>query len=74
VSGHLKILREAGVVQPRRAGGRTVFVGSRKRIERLLEGARATTCAGSTIGDGLVTRGGQLSIRTMVLGVSVKTV
>jgi len=42
VSGHLKILREAGLVQPRRMGARTVFVGSRKRIERLLEDARAT--------------------------------
>jgi DNA-binding transcriptional ArsR family regulator len=42
VSGHLKILREAGLVQPRRLGGRTVFAGSRKRIERLLEDARAT--------------------------------
>lgn len=42
VSGHLKILREAGLVQPRRFGGRPVYVGSRKRIERLLEDARAT--------------------------------
>lgn len=42
VSGHLKVLRDAGLVQPRRAGGRTVLVGSRKRIERLLEDARAT--------------------------------
>ena len=42
VSSHLKILREAGLVQPRRFGGRTVFAGSRKRIERLLEDARAT--------------------------------
>jgi DNA-binding transcriptional ArsR family regulator len=42
VSGHLKVLRAAGLVQPRRAAGRTVFVGSRKRIERLLEDARAT--------------------------------
>jgi len=42
VSGHLKILREAGLVQPRRLGGRVVFGGSRKRIERLLEDARAT--------------------------------
>jgi DNA-binding transcriptional ArsR family regulator len=42
VSGHLKVLRAAGLVQPRRAGGRTVFVISRKRIERLLEDARAT--------------------------------
>jgi DNA-binding transcriptional ArsR family regulator len=42
VSGHLKVLRDAGLVQPRRAANRTVFVGSRKRIERLLEDARAT--------------------------------
>ena len=42
VSGHLKVLQRAGLVQPRRASGRTVFVGSRKRIERLLEDARAT--------------------------------
>jgi DNA-binding transcriptional ArsR family regulator len=42
VSGHLKVLRDAGLVQPRRVAGRTVFVGSRKRIERLLEDARAT--------------------------------
>jgi len=42
VSGHLKILREAGLVQPRRLRGRTVFAGSHKRIERLLEDARAT--------------------------------
>ncbi len=42
VSGHLKVLRNAGLVQPRRSAHRTVFVGSRKRIERLLEDARAT--------------------------------
>lgn len=42
VSGHLKILRDAGLVQPRRLGARTVLVGSRKRVERLLEDARAT--------------------------------
>jgi len=42
VSGHLKILRDAGLVQPRRFGARTVMVASRKRIERLLEDARAT--------------------------------
>jgi DNA-binding transcriptional ArsR family regulator len=42
VSGHLKVLRGAGLVQPRRVAHRTVFVGSRKRIERLLEDARAT--------------------------------
>jgi len=42
VSGHLKILRQAGLIQPRRFGTRTVMVASRKRIERLLEDARAT--------------------------------
>jgi DNA-binding transcriptional ArsR family regulator len=42
VSGHLKVLREAGLAQPRRMGTRTVFVASRKRVERLLEDARAT--------------------------------
>lgn len=42
VSGHLKLLRQAGLVQPRRIGARTVFAGSRKRVERLLEDARAT--------------------------------
>ncbi len=42
VSGHLKILRDAGLIQPRRFGARTVMVASRKRIERLLEDARAT--------------------------------
>ena len=42
VSGHLKVLRDAGLVQPRRTAGRTVFAGSRKRIERLMEDARAT--------------------------------
>jgi ArsR family transcriptional regulator len=42
VSGHLKVLREAGLVQPQRFGGRSVFVASRKRIERLMEDARAT--------------------------------
>jgi DNA-binding transcriptional ArsR family regulator len=42
VSGHVKVLRDAGLIQPRRFGGRSVFVASRKRIERLLEDARAT--------------------------------
>ncbi len=42
VSGHLKVLRQAGLVQPRRTAHRTVFTGSRRRIERLLEDARAT--------------------------------
>jgi DNA-binding transcriptional ArsR family regulator len=42
VSGHLKVLRNAGLIQSRRAAHRTVFVGSRRRIERLLEDARAT--------------------------------
>ena len=42
VSGHLKILRDAGLVQPRRFGARTVMVPSRRRVERLIEDARAT--------------------------------
>jgi DNA-binding transcriptional ArsR family regulator len=42
VSGHLKILREAGLIQPKRFGARIVLVASRKRVERLLEDARAT--------------------------------
>jgi ArsR family transcriptional regulator len=42
VSGHLKILREAGLIQPKRFGARLVLVASRKRVERLLEDARAT--------------------------------
>jgi DNA-binding transcriptional ArsR family regulator len=42
VSGHLKILRDAGLVLPRRFGGRTVMAASRKRVERLLEDARGT--------------------------------
>ena len=42
VSGHLKVLRHAGLIQTRRFGTRTVMVASRKRIERLLEDARAT--------------------------------
>lgn len=42
VSGHLKVLRDAGLVVPRRFGGRTVMVASRKRMERLLEDARGT--------------------------------
>jgi DNA-binding transcriptional ArsR family regulator len=42
VSGHLKILRDAGLIQPRRFGARMVMVASRKRVERLLEDARAT--------------------------------
>jgi len=42
VSGHLKVLRNAGLVQPRKAGSRTVFVASRKRVDRLIEDARAT--------------------------------
>ena len=42
VSGHLKVLRRAGLVQQRKLGGRTVFVASRRRIERLLEDARGT--------------------------------
>jgi DNA-binding transcriptional ArsR family regulator len=42
VSGHLKVLREAGLVQAQRRGGRSVFTGSLKRVERVLEDARAT--------------------------------
>ena len=42
VSGHVKILRSAGLIQPRRLGARTVFMASRKRAERLLEDARGT--------------------------------
>lgn len=42
VSGHLKVLRAAGLVKPQRRGGRSVFVASRGRVERLLEDARAT--------------------------------
>jgi DNA-binding transcriptional ArsR family regulator len=42
VSGHLKALRDAGLVHQRKLGSRTVFVASRKRIERHIEDARAT--------------------------------
>jgi DNA-binding transcriptional ArsR family regulator len=42
VSGHVKVLRNAGLIQPRKVGARTVFMASRKRVERLLEDARAT--------------------------------
>ena len=42
VSGHVKVLQRAGLVQPRRRGSRTVLMASRKRVERLLEDARAT--------------------------------
>lgn len=42
VSGHVKILRGVGLIQPRRLGARTVFMASRKRVERLLEDARGT--------------------------------
>jgi DNA-binding transcriptional ArsR family regulator len=42
VSGHVKILRDAGLVQARRFGARTVMVPSRRRVERLIEDARAT--------------------------------
>jgi ArsR family transcriptional regulator len=42
VSGHLKVLRNASLIQPRKVGARTVFMASRKRVERLLEDARAT--------------------------------
>lgn len=42
VSGHIKILRDAGLIQARRFGARTVMVPSRRRVERLIEDARAT--------------------------------
>ena len=42
VSGHVKVLRNAGLVQHRRVGSRTVLVASRKRVERLLEDVRST--------------------------------
>ena len=42
VSGHIKVLRRAELVQKRKLGSRDVFVVSRKRVERLLEDARAT--------------------------------
>ena len=42
VSGHFKVLRDAGLIQSRRIRARTVMVASRKRIERLLEDARGT--------------------------------
>src|SRR5258708_4303221 len=42
VMGHLMILRQAGCIQPKRFGARIVLVASRKRVERLLEDARAT--------------------------------
>ena len=42
ISGHVKVLFAAGLVQRRRMASRTVFVASRKRVERLLEDARAT--------------------------------
>ena len=42
VSGHMKVLRNAGLVQQRKIGSRNAFVASRKRVERLLEDARGT--------------------------------
>lgn len=42
VSGHVKLLRAAGLVQARRMGDRQVLIASRKRIERVLEDVRAT--------------------------------
>ena len=42
VSGHVKLLRAAGLVQTRRMGARQVLMASRKRIERVLEDVRAT--------------------------------
>lgn len=42
VSAHVKVLRDAGLIQQRRMRTRNVFVASRKRVERLLEDARGT--------------------------------
>jgi len=42
VSGHLKALREAGLIRKQRDGARGVFVASLRNVERLLEAARAT--------------------------------
>ncbi|HEY3587422.1 MAG TPA: winged helix-turn-helix domain-containing protein [Myxococcaceae bacterium] len=42
VSGHLKVLLQAGLIQRKKLGGRSVMVASRKRVERLVEDARAT--------------------------------
>ena len=42
VSGHIKVLREAGLIQQRKLSARSVYVASRKRVERLLEDARGT--------------------------------
>jgi DNA-binding transcriptional ArsR family regulator len=42
VSGHIKMLRNAGLIQSRKSGSRAVFIASRKRVERLMEDARAT--------------------------------
>jgi DNA-binding transcriptional ArsR family regulator len=42
VSGHIDVLRRAGLIQRRKLGSRSVYVASRKRIERLLEDARGT--------------------------------
>ena len=42
VSGHVKVLQRAGLIQARKLGPRPVFVASRKRVERLLEDARGT--------------------------------
>jgi len=42
VSAHVKVLRQAGLIQQKKMGSRAVFVASRRRIERLLEDARAT--------------------------------
>jgi len=42
VSGHVKVLRDAGLLSDQRLGGRSVLVASLKRVERLIEDARAT--------------------------------
>lgn len=42
VSEHVRSLAAAGLVRPIRTGGRTVYAGSRRGFERVLEDARAT--------------------------------
>ena len=42
VSEHIRTLAAAGLVRPVRTGGRTVYAGSRRGFERVLEDARAT--------------------------------
>jgi DNA-binding transcriptional ArsR family regulator len=40
ISGHVAVLRDAGLIRPRKLGPRSVFVASRKSIEARLEDAR----------------------------------